>query len=103
MGLMQVIVLENLDGTVVDEALKLVESLQANVPAGAGLHCSQGAWEAARDLEYFFPHLNSLPLERTLALIKPDGIARGRMDGLTLEEMVEAKCAEAGLLVAGKR
>ena len=100
MGL--VVVLENLDGTVVAEALKLVEALQIDLPGGA-MYCSQGPWEAARDLEYFFPHLADLPLERTLALIKPDGVAAGRVEGQTLEEMVEAVAADNGLLVSGKR
>jgi len=102
MGLMQVIVLENLDSTAVEETLKLVEALKTD-SAGGRLYCSQNAWEAARDLEYFFPHLSSLPVERTLALIKPDGLSGGRINGQTLEEMVEAEVAEAGLLVTGKK
>jgi nucleoside diphosphate kinase/adenylate kinase family enzyme len=102
MGLMEVLVLENLDGNVVDETMKLIEALEADPEFPKGLYCSQGAWEAARDLEYFFPHLDSLPTERTLALIKPDGIRAGAIANQTLEQMVEAKVADAGLLIVGK-
>lgn len=101
-GLIQVAVLENLEGDILEETLKLVELLRADLPTG-GFYCSQGAWEAARDLEYFFPHLGELPVERTLALIKPDGLARGTIDGQTLEQMVEDRVALAGLVITGKR
>jgi adenylate kinase family enzyme/nucleoside diphosphate kinase len=103
MGLMDVLVLENIDGTAVEETMKVVAALEAKPEFPKGLYCSQGQWEAARDLEYFFPHLDSLPTERTLALIKPDGMQKGTIGNQTLEEVVEAKVAEAGLLVVGKR
>jgi adenylate kinase family enzyme/nucleoside diphosphate kinase len=102
MGLVQVMVLENLDGDVVECAASIVESIRADIPQGS-LYCSPGSWDAARDLEYFFPHLSALPVERTLALIKPDGLARGQMDGMTLEEATEAQVAEAGLVIVGKK
>jgi len=56
-----------------------------------------------RDLEFFFPHHESLPTERTLALVKPDGIARGRIDGRTLEEFVESQVADAGIIIVAKK
>jgi adenylate kinase family enzyme/nucleoside diphosphate kinase len=102
MGLVQVLVLENLDGDVVESTAAIVDALRADISANR-LYCSPGSWEAARDLEYFFPHLSALPVERTLALIKPDGIARGQMDGITLEEAIEAQVADAGLVIVGKR
>jgi nucleoside diphosphate kinase len=102
-GLMYVLVLEAINETAVDDALKLKEALEADPDFPKGFYCSPGQWEAARDLEYFFPHLESLPIERTLALIKPDGLQKGAIAGQTLEDMVEAKVAEAGLLVVGKR
>ena len=69
MGLVQVLVLENLDGDVVESTAAIVDALRADISANR-LYCSPGSWEAARDLEYFFPHLSALPVERTLALIK---------------------------------
>mmetsp|Transcript_97952 Transcript_97952/g.153175 ORF Transcript_97952/g.153175 Transcript_97952/m.153175 type:complete len:1502 (-) Transcript_97952:162-4667(-) len=102
-GLMYVLVLETLNGTAVADTLKLKEALEADPDFPKGFYCSPGSWEAARDLEYFFPHLDSLPVERTLALIKPDGLQKGAIGNQTLEEMVEATVVKAGLLITGKR
>jgi len=102
-GLMHVLVLEALNGTAVEDTLRLKEALEVDPDFPKGFYCSAGAWEAARDLEYFFPHLDSLPIERTLALIKPDGLQKGSIRNQTLEEMVESKVAEIGLLITGKR
>lgn len=102
-GLSSVLVLENLDGDVVEKTCELAEALNASYGPDF-MYCSQGAWEAARDLDFFFPHLEQLPVERTLAIIKPDGLMQsGRVDNLTLEESVEARVANAGLLIVGKR
>jgi hypothetical protein len=53
-GLIQVVVLENLEGDVIETTSALLQAFQADFP-GRGVYYSQGAWEAARDLEHFFP------------------------------------------------
>lgn len=99
-GLTEVVVLENLDGNVVERTLELMETLKTEY---GEIYCSRGAWEAARDLEFFFPHLDQLPVERTLALIKADGLSKSAPDGKTLEDLVEAEAAAVDLVVVGKR
>eukprot|EP00927_Polykrikos_kofoidii_P047641 TRINITY_DN41900_c0_g1_i1.p1 TRINITY_DN41900_c0_g1~~TRINITY_DN41900_c0_g1_i1.p1 ORF type:complete len:1512 (+),score=345.39 TRINITY_DN41900_c0_g1_i1:119-4654(+) len=71
---------------------------------GAGsMYCSTSDWECLRDLEFFFPFLDALPTERTLALIKPDGLQHGSVDGQMLEEVAEERAAAAGLLVVRRQ
>lgn len=105
-GLCEVVVLEHLDDDIIDRAPKLVQELQAQYTGESNvsaMFCSSTPWECMYYLEFFFPHLASLPLERTLAIIKPDGIAAGTRKKITLEEDAEAKAAAAGLLVVSKQ
>lgn len=101
-GLSEVVVIEHLDGDVIERAVILLEELQLIYGAG-NMHVSQDTWECLRDTERFFPHLDAMPVERTLALIKPDALARGKVDRQTLEDLVEEKVAAAGLIVVAKR
>jgi len=99
-GLTEVLAVENLDGNVVEATCEFMREY-AEVNGAGRMYCSQGEWHAARDLEFFFPHLDSLPVERTLALLKADAIVRGRLDGQTIEEAAEAEAAAAGLFIVG--
>lgn len=101
-GLSEVLVLEHIDGNVVDRALELRLQLEAELGPGL-VYTSACEWSAARDLEYLFPHLDQMPVERTLAVVKADGIARGSIGGETLEEVVEREAGTMGLVVVGKR
>lgn len=101
-GLSTVVVLQHLDGDAIEKTIALVEELSEAHGVGS-IYCSQSRWETMRDLEFFFPSLDSLPPERTLALIKADGISRGKVDGRTLEEVVESEAAAAGLFVVARR
>lgn len=99
-GLSQVLLVEHLDGDVLERVLELVVTERSN---GGNIFCSTDSWECVRDMEFFFPHLDSMPVERTLAVLKPDGLARGVMDGRSLEQLVEAEAAAAGLFIAGRK
>eukprot|EP00747_Dinoflagellata_sp_TGD_P161703 gnl/TRDRNA2_/TRDRNA2_178467_c0_seq1.p1 gnl/TRDRNA2_/TRDRNA2_178467_c0~~gnl/TRDRNA2_/TRDRNA2_178467_c0_seq1.p1 ORF type:complete len:1499 (-),score=413.44 gnl/TRDRNA2_/TRDRNA2_178467_c0_seq1:56-4552(-) len=100
-GSCEVMAFENLDGDVVERTIELVEEFTEFSPGA--IYCSAGPWQAMRDLEFFFPHLDQLPVERTLALIKADGLSKGQKDGLTLEQVVESEVASLGLCIVGKR
>jgi len=102
-GLTEVLLLEHLDGNVIELAAAFAE--EKLKPAYGDLCCysSGGSWEAMRDIEFFFPHLDALPVERTLMLIKPDGLQKGTIEGQTLEEQIESEVAAAGLVVVGKQ
>jgi len=110
-GLCTVLVLQHLEGEVIEKAYALVKELSETPPFkelaetyGPGsIYCSQSKWETMRDLEFFFPHLDSLPTERTLALLKPEALAKGRVDGQTLEELVESEAAAMGLFIVARR
>jgi nucleoside-diphosphate kinase len=103
-GLCEVVVLEHVlapedGGDAVEEVKKcFTEELCAKYGASSVYYCGT-TWEAARGLEFFFPHLDLLPVERTLAIIKPDGIAKGAMGGNTLEAVAEERIAALGLHV----
>jgi nucleoside-diphosphate kinase len=101
-GLSEVVLLEHLDGDVIDRAIGYVKEL-ASEYGEDNIYCSQSLWESRRDMEFFFPHLDAAPVERTLALIKPEGIMKGEVEGQTLERHVEAAVAAAGLYVVGKK
>lgn len=58
---------------------------------------------ASGDVEFFFPHLDALPVERTLAVIKPDAIAQGEKGGKTVLQVVEDEAAALGLFVVSKQ
>lgn len=101
LGYSEIFVIDHLEGDAAERTPVLVQELTALF--GPGIHCSQDRWECLRDLEFFFPFLDSLPVERTLALIKPDGAARGSVDGKTLEQVVEQEVAGAGLFIISKK
>jgi len=101
-GLCDVVVLEHLDGDVIERALKFHEELLKEYGAGS-IYCSISPWECMRSLEFFFPHLDALPRERTLAIIKSDGIQAGAKSGQSLEQQAESLVALAGLLVVAKK
>ncbi|CAE8599456.1 unnamed protein product, partial [Polarella glacialis] len=101
-GLTEVLVLEHLDGDVVEISLKLLEELHPTCGAG-NIYCSQDRWECLHDIEFFFPHLDSLPVDRTLAVLKPAAMERGALEGRTIEQLVEDEAAAVGLFVVGKR
>jgi len=101
-GLSTVLVLQELDNQAIEKTIALAQELSETYGADS-IYCSQSLWETVRDLEFFFPHLDSLPPERTLALIKADGLARGKLEGQTLEEVVENEVAAMGLFVVAKR
>mmetsp|Transcript_66682 Transcript_66682/g.171704 ORF Transcript_66682/g.171704 Transcript_66682/m.171704 type:complete len:1489 (-) Transcript_66682:73-4539(-) len=96
-GLSEVVVLEHLDGEVIERTKALVAEL------GESIYCSRGKWESMRDLEFFFPHLDSMQVERTLALVKADGLVKGKIDGKYLTEVLEEEAAAAGLFIVGER
>lgn len=102
LGLSEVLVVERLAGKVVEHLVEKSRSFDAEYGAGM-FYCSACEWTAMRDLEFFFPHLDQLPIERTLAVIKPDGIAKGTIAGETLEQAVEREVGDMGLFVVGKR
>jgi len=101
-GLSTVLVVQHLEGEAIEKALALADELMETYGAGA-IYCSPTKWETMRDLEFFFPHLDSLPTERTLAILKADGLAKGRVDGRTLEELVENEVAAMGLFIVAKK
>eukprot|EP00929_Paragymnodinium_shiwhaense_P015313 TRINITY_DN123389_c0_g1_i1.p1 TRINITY_DN123389_c0_g1~~TRINITY_DN123389_c0_g1_i1.p1 ORF type:complete len:1512 (-),score=471.27 TRINITY_DN123389_c0_g1_i1:162-4697(-) len=101
-GLCVVLVLEHLDGDVIERMVEFLPKLIEEHGEGS-VFCSSSPWACMRDLEFFFPHLDSLPRERTLAVIKSDGLQAGQRNKQTLEEMAEALAAEAGLIVVAKR
>jgi adenylate kinase family enzyme/nucleoside diphosphate kinase len=105
-GLSEVVVLEHLDG----EAIELAPALRGELGSDPdvqgfveSIYCSAGSWESMRDIEFFFPHLNSLPVERTLAVVKPDGLNMGMIQNKTLEQTVEDEVAALGLFVVAKK
>lgn len=102
-GLSEVLVLEHLDGDVVERFPK--EMLGGLVEAyGESSFCfSLNRWECKRDIEFFFPHLDSLPVERTLAVLKPPAIEMGSKGGKTIEQVLEDEATAVGLFVVGKR
>jgi adenylate kinase family enzyme/nucleoside diphosphate kinase len=107
-GICEVVVLEHVTpiekwGDVVPLSMELVnDSLVPKYGAGA-IFCCGSDWECMRAIEFFFPYLDALPVERALAVIKPDGIAHEPIDGSTLEQALETKAADAGLVVVGKK
>merc|ERR1719265_860934 len=54
-------------------------------------------WQATRDINFFFPYMQSLPVERTYAMIKPDAVEKGAHEKI-LEEI-----KRAGLLIVGQK
>eukprot|EP00913_Durusdinium_trenchii_P026721 g25068.t1 len=61
-------------------------------------YMSLDKWECQRDIEFFFPHLDALPVERTLAVIKPDALAQGEKNGKTVDQ-----AAALGLFVVAEQ
>jgi len=102
-GLVEVLILEHLDGDVTAQMLTLLQDDLKPVYGEFNVYCSASQWDAMRDIEFFFPHLDALPVERTLAVIKPDAIQKGAIDGMTLEQQLETQLAGAGLFVVGKQ
>eukprot|EP00437_Effrenium_voratum_P048713 CAMPEP_0181525952 /NCGR_PEP_ID=MMETSP1110-20121109/69233_1 /TAXON_ID=174948 /ORGANISM="Symbiodinium sp., Strain CCMP421" /LENGTH=1445 /DNA_ID=CAMNT_0023656773 /DNA_START=54 /DNA_END=4392 /DNA_ORIENTATION=- len=100
-GLCQVLVLEHLDGDVVERSLAMREGLEELYGKGS-FYMSMDKWECQRDIEFFFPHLDALPVERTLAVLKP-GAIEGDKNGKTVEQVVEDEAAALGLFVVAKQ
>lgn len=98
-GLSEVVVIEHLDGEAIERTKALVEQMEMTEL----IFCSSSAWESARDLEFFFPHLDATPVQRTLALIKADALTKGQIDGKSITDVVEAAAAAAGLYVVGRK
>lgn len=101
-GLSQVLVLEHLDGDVVERSLAMKEGLEEMYGKGS-FYMSLDKWECQRDIEFFFPHLDALPVERTLAVVKPDAVQQGEKGGKTAEQVVEDEAAQLGLFVVSKQ
>jgi nucleoside-diphosphate kinase len=106
-GLCEVVVVEHITpvenwGDVIPLSVQLVESLVPKYGAGAIFSCGSD-WECMRAIEFFFPYLDATPVERTVGVIKPDGIAHEQIDGKTLEQELENRAANAGLIVVGKK
>lgn len=102
LGLSSVVVVEHLEDDVLQMTADIVEALCREYGEGS-IYTSRGLWEAERDMEFFFPHLDGLPVERTLALIKPDALGRGLGTGKTVQEVVIDEAAAVGLFVVGQQ
>jgi len=100
--LSEVLVLEHLDGDAIERTLAMQPEFGTFGAGTPRVYCSASPWDAVRDLEWFFPHLDALPVERTLALIKPDCVGKV-LEGQTLLQVVEQEAAAAGLFVVGTR
>jgi len=100
-GLCEVLVLEHLDGDVVERFQQMLAPMTEKYGAGS-FYESKDKWECKRDLEFFFPALDALPVERTLCVIKPTAMA-ATANGKTLAKLVEEEAASLGLFVVGKR
>lgn len=100
-GLSEVLVIEHLDGDVVERSLALIEGLIEAYGEG-NFYLSQDRWECLRDCEFFFPHLDALPVERTLAVLKPAALEQGEKDGKNILEVLEEEAANVGLFIVGK-
>jgi len=94
-GLCEVLVLEHLDGDVVQRCQQMMPAIKEKY--GDSFYQSMGEWECKRDMEFFFPALDALPVERTLCVLKPGA------DAPLLEQRVEEEAASFGLFVVGKR
>eukprot|EP00434_Breviolum_minutum_P041572 symbB.v1.2.036982.t1/scaffold5347.1/size28218/4 len=101
-GLCQVLVLEHLEGDVVERALAMKEGLEEVYGKGS-FYMSLDKWECQRDMEFFFPHLDALPVERTLAVIKPDALTQGQKNGKMVDQVLEDEAASLGLFVVAKQ
>jgi len=101
-GLCEVLVLEHLDGDVVERCQQMIPAMTEKYGAGS-FYESMDKWECKRDIEFFFPNLDALPVERSLCVIKPTALERGMMNGKTLEKLIEEEAASLGLFVVGKR
>eukprot|EP00929_Paragymnodinium_shiwhaense_P112965 TRINITY_DN81225_c0_g1_i1.p1 TRINITY_DN81225_c0_g1~~TRINITY_DN81225_c0_g1_i1.p1 ORF type:complete len:1601 (+),score=458.56 TRINITY_DN81225_c0_g1_i1:48-4805(+) len=102
-GICEVVVLEDLDDEdTTGRTRKCCEALSQELGAGCMFY-SSSAWECLRLLEFFFPHLDALPTERTLVVVKSDGLAAGSKTGKTLEESLEEQTSAVGLLVVSRR
>lgn len=103
-GASVVLVLENVDVAIgCHAACQLAEELRAIY--GPGLYCCSKDvcdWQPQRDIEFFFPHLDAMPVERTLVVIKPDALMRGKVDGKALEQFVAEEAGAAGLFLLGR-
>eukprot|EP00928_Gymnodinium_smaydae_P064857 TRINITY_DN480_c1_g1_i2.p1 TRINITY_DN480_c1_g1~~TRINITY_DN480_c1_g1_i2.p1 ORF type:complete len:1698 (+),score=471.60 TRINITY_DN480_c1_g1_i2:89-5182(+) len=107
-GLCEVLVIEHLcpaedEGDVIPLTAAFVDDVLSGTYDKDAIIVSRSSWECLRTVEFFFPYIDSLPVERTLAVVKSDGIAKGAVNGNTLEQEVEARANAAGLLIVGRR
>jgi len=102
-GLSEVLIVEHLDGDVISRMSELVSGTFAAAYGEGGVYSSAGPWESLRDMEFFFPHLDAMPVERTLAIVKPDGLMKGLMGGKSLEQTIQEGISAAGLFIVGKK
>ena len=93
-GPCEVLVLESAEGGTVD---KVVELLPGLLEKHGDIYVSASKWEAVRDIEYFFPYMDSLPVERTYAMMKPDVMEKGYREEILAE--IQAK----GLMIVGMK
>eukprot|EP00927_Polykrikos_kofoidii_P049532 TRINITY_DN43582_c0_g1_i1.p1 TRINITY_DN43582_c0_g1~~TRINITY_DN43582_c0_g1_i1.p1 ORF type:complete len:1526 (-),score=310.58 TRINITY_DN43582_c0_g1_i1:82-4659(-) len=99
-GLCEIVIVEHLDGDAINQLCEFMPELMEDYEEGIMLY-SASTWESMRYIEFFFPHLDFLPRERTLALVIAD-TPHGK-GGQSLEEAAEAQVAAAGLLVVARR
>jgi nucleoside-diphosphate kinase len=59
-------VIENLDGSTVSKLKEAMPALKEKY--GDGFHCSNSAWEALREVDFFFPYVDRLPVTTTLVV-----------------------------------
>jgi nucleoside diphosphate kinase/adenylate kinase family enzyme len=62
---------EHLDGGAVDRLKEAVGQLNVKYGEGA-FHCSGSKWEALREVDYFFPYVQRLPVTTTLVVASSD-------------------------------
>jgi nucleoside diphosphate kinase len=59
-------VVENLDGSTVKKLKEAMPALTEKY--GNGFHCSGSAWDALREVNFFFPYVDRLPVSTTLVM-----------------------------------
>jgi len=93
-GSFEVIAVDHVNGKAWSVASELVTELE-NLQRF--LYTSQSRWEALYDVNYFFPIVTGHPVERTLALIKPEVVQK------QLESLIIGMIQKEGLIIVDKR